>query len=123
MISREVTPCIECGGDPTELDELREQNHSFARVGYLAGEILCDFCDADMPSTDPLAWGFPKGFDWTKTQNEGSYEDLGRNLYSQKEIACPKCYTTMREQSFVINNAKRNEVRLPSEYWGHLSKS
>lgn len=106
MVWRVVAPCIDCGGDPHELTD----RHEFARVGLFDGAILCDFCDADMPSTHPRAWGFPETLDWDTALANASFEPLTSRPPNRPEWVCPECCRLLRRQEFVLRNAKRWKV-------------
>ena len=60
--SRAVAPCLDCGHELSELDELRRGEHEY-HVYELWDEqlVLCDFCDADFGSYYPEYWGLPQG--------------------------------------------------------------
>jgi hypothetical protein len=60
---RDVAPCAECGGAPTELDHLREGRHTYQVMRLLGGfELtLCNFCMVDFGSRDPAYFGLPPG--------------------------------------------------------------
>ncbi len=121
MVVREVAPCLECGGESEELEKLARGVHSFARYDCFDGEILCDFCDCDMPSSDPCFWGLPNDFNWEEAFAVSRYEKLGRLREWKKELACPKCRNTLRLQSFVTRWARQNKRYLPKKYWPHLA--
>jgi hypothetical protein len=50
-----------CGGLPTELDHLREQQHSYSVYRFPTGAemVLCDTCFLDMGSISGEHWGLP----------------------------------------------------------------
>ncbi len=126
MMMREVAPCLDCGGNPQELEHLKSGQHSFLMVELLGNEILCDFCYSDILDTDPLYWGFPKEFEWEENLYSSSQElnfQKITNPRSLQEMACPneKCRNTLRKQQFVIENAKRHGVTLPQNYWPYLN--
>jgi hypothetical protein len=122
MEKRQIAPCLECGGEPQEIEEWAKREHTYSKVGLFDEEIFCDFCDADMPSTDPLVWGFPKGFNWDKELGSHSYEMLKVSPPLREEAVCPNCHNTYRRQEFIIRNAKRNGVALPHKYWPYLTE-
>lgn len=126
MIMREIAPCLDCGDNSQELAQVNSGQHYFLTVELFGGEVLCDFCYSDMPSTDPLYWGFPEGFDWDKNLYSPSQELSSQEIINPKssqEMACPdeKCRNTLRKQRFVIENAKRYGVILPNKYWQFLN--
>ena len=59
--SREVTPCMDCGHDPTELQHFAEHCHSYAEYRILdsLSLVLCSFCQVDFGSYDPTYFGLP----------------------------------------------------------------
>ena len=120
MIKREVAPCLDCGGDPQEVEELRSGYHRYARFDLFDGDILCDFCDADMPSTDPLYWGFPNGFSWDAAFQHEDFMRFSCPPQGRYELACSKCHNTLRKQEFVKRNAERNGIVVPKDYWPYL---
>jgi hypothetical protein len=122
---REVVPCLDCGGNPQELQHMKSGQHYFLTVELFGNEILCDFCYADMPSTEPSYWGFPKGFEWDKNLYSPSQELNSQeitNPRSVQEMACSNenCHNTLRKQQFIIENAKRHGVALPQKYWQYI---
>lgn len=116
MVSRLVGPCLDCGGNPKEVEECLCGEHTYGAVDLFGGELLCDFCDADMPSTDPLFWGFPERFDWDVGLRQERYE-RHEGLKPKEEFACSHCHNTLRKQRFIIKNAQRSHVELPKKYW------
>jgi hypothetical protein len=116
----EVAPCLDCGADPRELEDWRNGEHTYSKVGLFDDELLCDFCDADMPSTDPLFWGFPAELDWDAALGSYPYAPLPSRPPLRTEPACPKCGNTLRKQEFIRRNAERNGVSLPRKYWPRL---
>jgi hypothetical protein len=121
MKLRDVAPCLDCGGDPQEIDDWYRGKHRYADFGLFGKEVLCDFCEADMPSTDPLVWGFPKGFDWKKAIAAQPANRLVEPPPLRFEFACLECSNTLRKQQFVQKNAQLNGVTLPKEYWRYLT--
>jgi uncharacterized CHY-type Zn-finger protein len=121
LVLREVAPCLDCGGAEDEIEELRIGYHKYAHFRLFDDEVLCDFCDADMPSTDPCFWGFPRGFDWGSALEGENYEYFAAPTQGRRQLACSKCHNTLRKQEFVRRNAQRNRVQLAKEYWPHLN--
>jgi hypothetical protein len=121
MLIHQVAPCLDCGGDPRELGDWRSGYHAYEVVGLFDGETLCDFCVADMPSTDPLFWGFPPGFRWGEELECHSWERLAEAPPLRTEFACPTCHNTLRKQDFIRRNADRRGVVLPATYWPYLN--
>ncbi len=59
---RDVSPCMDCGHDPTEVEHARTGRHTFA-VYRIFGDlslVLCDFCHVDFSSYDPTYFGLPR---------------------------------------------------------------
>ena len=51
---RDVAPCFDCGWDPTELDHLEEEKHTYTEVlAFGVPIVLCNFCLVDFSSYDP----------------------------------------------------------------------
>jgi hypothetical protein len=120
MVISDVTPCLDCGADPKELDHWL--THRYARVAIFDNELLCDFCIVDMPSTDPAFWGFPANFDWEAAMWV-NFRYLDQTPSLSKQYACTKCCNSLRRQEFIIRNARRNKVALPDAYWLPLPRS
>ena len=59
-----IAPCIDCGGNPREIDEFNNRSHIYYSCSLFYQSIFCDFCINDLESTDPEFWGFPPEFDW-----------------------------------------------------------
>jgi hypothetical protein len=64
LAERQVAPCHDCGGAPSEIGECERGEHEY-HVFELWGHevVLCDFCDADFGSYYPEFWGLPAGAD------------------------------------------------------------
>ena len=59
---RDVAPCFDCGHDPTELEHLAAEKHSYAEVlAFGVAIVLCDFCQVDFSSYDPEYFNRAKG--------------------------------------------------------------
>jgi hypothetical protein len=119
MISREIAPCLYCGGNPEELDEFRQGEHRYYIFQLFGGDVLCDFCDVDMPSVDPTYLGFPANFKWDPAFDLEPWTPV-EHPQIRIELACSKCNNTLRKQNFAINNARKNDLKLPGKYWPFL---
>ncbi|MBX2842903.1 MAG: hypothetical protein KTR26_14125 [Flammeovirgaceae bacterium] len=104
---KEVTPCMECGGDDFEQDHYKE--HKYAEYELYFGQrlILCNFCDVDFGSFDPTYFGFPPG---TKVGigdfhfiREISDKELRKDKY------CPECGYRLSFLKFVETCKRENE--------------
>ena len=64
MESREVSPCMDCGWDPVELDHLDDSKHTYHELEVLPGHrlVLCNFCMVDFGSYEPEYFGLPKNY-------------------------------------------------------------
>jgi len=113
----DVTPCLDCGGNPRELDHW--ETHTYTQFGIIDGESLCDFCAWDMASSDPAFWGFPDDMDWDAAL-AASFSELDHVPSLQRAYSCPNCWNSLRRQEFIVRNARRNNVELPRKYWAHL---
>jgi hypothetical protein len=121
MAIRDVAPCIDCGGGPFGIDGLRSGSRTYARVGLFDREILCDFCDAEMPSTAPSFWGSPDDLDWERALSEHTFKELPEAPPLSRELACVSSSNTLRKQEFIRRNAERNGVALSPEWWPHMA--
>jgi hypothetical protein len=88
---RDVAPCAECGGDPRELEHLREGRHTYQLLRVLDGVemVLCNFCMVDFGSWDPtyfgLAPGTRIGFEKMQFLRDVGASDRGKDEF------CPAC--------------------------------
>src|SRR2546428_3319918 len=98
LVLREVAPCLDCGGAPDELEELRTGYHKYARFNLFDGDVLCDFCVADLPGGDARFWGFPRTFNWGSALAGEKYEYFTAPTQGKQELACSKCHNTLRKQ-------------------------
>ena len=109
--TREVTPCMECGGEPIELQHLAEGRHTYAELrvfGELA-LVLCDFCQVDFGSRDPAFFGLPRhariGFDKMQFLRDVPATP-GHDKY------CPDCGLRLAFLKFVVA-ARERHARTP----------
>lgn len=59
---RDVSPCMECGGDPRELRMLQDAAHRYFSV-LVFGQfpvVLCDFCQIDFGTYPSYFFGLPR---------------------------------------------------------------
>ena len=120
MVVRDVAPCLDCGGNASEIDEWRTGEHTYERVGLFDGEAMCDFCVADMPSTHPSFWGFPENLNWDQALAAAGHEYLDSAPPLRRELACARCSNTLRKQEWIRRNAARNGIVVPTSWWPHL---
>lgn len=90
----DVAPCDDCGWDTDEIQQFKEQKHTYSKFEVYGSElVLCNFCDVDFSSYHPSYWGFPdkekvgfgsKGF---RKIEEIPYQ----NLSISKDKFCPSC--------------------------------
>jgi hypothetical protein len=62
MAWRDVSPCMECGGDSRELRMLDDRAHSYDEV-KIFGQfpiVLCDFCQIDFGTNSAYFFGLPR---------------------------------------------------------------
>lgn len=108
LISKKVTPCMECGGAVKKLDHYREHKFTEYEVYFEQRLILCDFCDVDFSSFDPTYFGFKKG--QRIGLNDFNYvrEITNKELYFDKY--CNECNLRLPFLKFIekcrIENAK-----------------
>ena len=97
---REVAPCYECGGDPTELEDLAARRHTYAEVRALGVAIvLCDFCQADFSSYSPSYFNQPAN----ARLGLGEFEFIRdvTDLRVGKDKFCPSCRRRLAFLRFV----------------------
>jgi|SRR5688572_13967083 len=59
---RDVAPCFDCGYDPKELQHLDAKRHTYSEfLAFGVPIVLCDFCQVDFSSYDPVYFNKPKG--------------------------------------------------------------
>ena len=107
LIKKQVTPCMECGGDEMELNHFTEHNYKEYEVFFGQKLILCNFCDVDFGSYDPTHFGFEKGkkigyeyFDFVRDIMD---KDLKMDKY------CPNCKCRLPFLKFVENCRVENK--------------
>ena len=59
---REVSPCMDCGCHPTEVEHARQGKHTYAeyRIFGDLSLVLCNFCQVDFTSYDPTFFNLPR---------------------------------------------------------------
>lgn len=81
----DCAPCYDCGHEPGELQELRDNEHEYHVFEVFNQTIvLCDFCDADFGSYYPDYFGLPGEFpqDYPLTLIRKVIEpDIEKDLY------------------------------------------
>lgn len=108
---RELAPCDDCGGRPTELEHFREGRHTFTIFAVFPGlELtLCDFCSLDFGSYKPEFFGLPKnsriGFD--KMNFVRSVDNPSVNLGK----ICTQCGLRLSFAKFVVQARERHASR------------
>ena len=98
---REVAPCEDCGGDPTEIEHFRRGKHTYSEYEVFPGLklVLCNFCDVDFGSYDPTFFGLPAQIHI----GYGKMRQL-RTLDSptiEKDKYCPSCKRRLAFLRFV----------------------
>lgn len=107
---REVGPCVECGGDPQELEHLREGRHTYQIMRILGGSfevLLCNFCMVDFGSTDPTYFGLPQG-----TQIGLETMEFVRAVPGTlgKDMFCPDCNRRLAFLRLVAESRERGNM-------------
>jgi rRNA maturation endonuclease Nob1 len=106
--TRETAPCDDCGGDPVELEHLREGKHTYAEYEVFPGLslTLCDFCAVDFGSYDPAFFGLTKG---TKIGFEKmNFVRQCDNPQPQLNKFCPRCGYKLPFLRFVAKARERH---------------
>jgi len=105
--SRQVTPCMECGGDSFEMDHYEEHMYKKYELYFGMRLVLCDFCDVDFGSYDPTFFGFPAnkrvGWEDFKFIKDIHDKSLARDKY------CPHCKLRLPFLQFVTKCRVQNE--------------
>jgi len=103
---KDATPCMECGIDDFELDHYKEHEYNEYEVYFGQRLILCDFCDVDFGSYDPVYFGFKKG------QNLGFNDWSFIKKIDNKELRqtkfCPTCNYPLSFLKFVQACREKN---------------
>jgi hypothetical protein len=59
LLTKEVTPCMDCGASETGLKHYIDSTYVEYEVYYSQRLILCNFCYVDFGSYKPSYFGFP----------------------------------------------------------------
>jgi hypothetical protein len=100
--SREVAPCIDCGHDPIELQNLKDRRHTYAefRISDDLSLVLRNSSQADFSSYDAAYFGLPP-----KTPLGLGHMSLLRHIdpseYTFDKI-CPECQRRLAFLEFVL---------------------
>ena len=100
MDVRDVAPCFDCGGDPTELDHLAAGKHSYTEVLAFGIPIaVCDFCLVDFSSYDPTFFNRPR----EAKLGLGEFVEVREitNPSRGKDKFCPVCERRLAFLSFL----------------------
>ena len=94
MERRLVAPCTACGADPRERTDFERGRHTyeewllFPEVKAHGVVVLCNYCEADIPSWDPTVFGLP------------SHAEVGARMVRRRarpdvrleeDWVCPRC--------------------------------
>ena len=110
---REVAPCEECGGFPLELEHFRAGRHSYAEYEVFGGLrlVLCNFCDANFSTFDPVFFGLPR--------NAPCGHESMRHVLTVKPAGtsrdrfCPSCRYRLAFLRFVMRARARHGAAQP----------
>ena len=58
LITKQLTPCMDCGGEESELTHFKEHEYNEWEIIFGERLILCDFCDVDFASYKSDFFGF-----------------------------------------------------------------
>ena len=89
LITKNVTPYMECGGDEMELDHYQKHQYREYKLSFEQRLVLCDFCDVDFGSFDPTYFGFPTG-QKVGLEHFNFVRDVRDNSL-RKDKYCPSC--------------------------------
>ena len=107
LISKEVTPCVSCGGLEVELGHYKHHVFREYELYFKQRLILCNFCDVDFGSYAPSYFGFLKsqsiGFQDFNHVREISDKELRKGKY------CPECKHRLPFLNFVQYCREENE--------------
>lgn len=106
LVTKNVTPCMECGGDDFEKEHYKDHIYREYEAYFGQRIVLCDFCDVDFGSCDPVYFGFEKG-------KRVGYEDFNfvkeiNDLEIRKDKYCPKCKHRLIFLTFVQKCRENN---------------
>ena len=99
--TRVVTPCMECGGSPKELEHFEKGRHTFHELEVFPelNLVLCNFCMVDFGSFDPTFFGLEEdarvGYERMKFVRDINESSLGRDKF------CTNCGYRLKFLSFV----------------------
>lgn len=98
---RECAPCDDCGGDPKEINDLRQGIHTYNTYEVYPGFrlTLCNFCDVDFGSYRSEYFGFPNG----KRIGFQHFEFVKEVESPQvvKDKFCPQCFSRLTFLKFL----------------------
>lgn len=107
LISKEVTPCMECGGGKEELDHYLDHNYNEYEVYFDQRLILCDFCEVDFSSYDSTHFGFKRGKSIGMNDFNFVREITNKELCFDKY--CPECHHRLPFLKFIKKCRIENE--------------
>lgn len=102
---RDCTPCDDCGGDPAELLDFKNEVHTYTTYEVADGLrlTLCDFCAVDFGSYTPEYLGDKK----FEISSFGFIKQLD-NPQVVKDKFCPECEKRLTFLKFVAEVREMN---------------
>jgi hypothetical protein len=99
---RDVAPCMDCGCEPSEIDEAKARAHTYAEYRIFGNLflVLCNFCQVDFSSYDPTYFGLPLG----KSVGIDRGWQFVREVqpFIAKDKCCPQCRHRLPFLEFVV---------------------
>lgn len=104
----EVTPCYDCGHEPNELEDLKNEEHEYYLFELWATEIvLCDFCDPDFGSYLPRYFGLP---DNASTDYPLTLIRKIETPETVRDLYCEKCKRRLDFLKFLESARRHNKT-------------
>ena len=105
----EVGPCMECGSNPREIEDVRAGKHTYAeyRIFGKLSLVLCNICQADFSSYDPTYFGLPHG---RRVGLENRRWEFVRDVQPviTKDKCCVKCGYRLPFLEFIVRARELN---------------
>ena len=106
---RDCGPCDDCGWDPKEIEDLKEEEHVYKTYEIYEGLrlTLCNFCDVDFGSYKSEYLGFKNGkgigFENFTLVRQIDNPDIVKDKF------CPECSKRLTFLKFVADIRELNE--------------
>ena len=99
---RNVAPCWDCGHQEREIEDLVNEEHTFAEYRIFGDHqiVLCSFCDVDFGSHYLSYFGFPETGKLVGASSLEYIRDLPKPWLPQIDKFCPACEHRLKFLSF-----------------------